>query len=248
VASLPQIIGTNYDAGRPPDLVHDVGVLEAHILENRIQFVFVDQILDHVHRDRNAHGQHDMRQALAPVRSLARRLDIAVLYSIHTNKSTLAHTTRERAGGSGQLTDLPRSVLEMGWHPERENVRVVAHGAGNRTPEQPAICFQIKTAFVRNPATGEEIDVGVISDMETDPELTAEEIETKRPKKPEESKYDRGLTALRGLGADGQWRTRKEAQTFLEEQGIARATFERIWEALKKETRSAGREIEWRLN
>lgn len=135
------VFGLKYSSGVPIDLVRDIALLEKFVREHEIQVIYFDQILDHLGADLNAQNQKDVRIGLAPVRSLARRLDIAVVYTAHPNKMSGARSLRERAGGSGQFTDLPRSGLLVGYHPELTHVRVVARGKGNVGAVPRAIAF-----------------------------------------------------------------------------------------------------------
>jgi AAA domain len=237
----------NYADGVALDFVRDVDTLRALMLEHDIQLIYADQVLDHMPADASANQPKDVRQALAPLRGLARQLDRAVLFSAHPNKAKGELALRDRTGGSHQFTELPRSGMFLGYHPERPGVRALVRGKGNVGRMPAALTFCIQTAFVTNPETGQQIETSVIADVEEDDDLAAEDVSPlpSRPRGP--TKEERALMLLTGLGSDGAWHTRKEAEEMCVAEGMARRTFADAFGRLDKETRRAGMEIEWRL-
>jgi hypothetical protein len=138
--------GLSYDAGRPLNPERDIEHLEALVVEKSSRLVYLDQILDHLCSERNANSQHDVRAALARLRSLARRHELAAVYTQHPRKGLMGASLRERAGASGQFSDLPRSGLVVGYHPdpERAGLRAFGRDKGNVGITPPSMSFRIR--------------------------------------------------------------------------------------------------------
>ena len=170
-------------------------------------------MLDHFDSSLNTHTQHDVRAALSPLRGIARRRELMVAYTAHPNKLGGQASVRDRVGGSGQFTDIARSALYLGYHPEREGWRAVARGKGNAGAVPPALLFRIEGTFVTNPETGEPIDVGRIVDLEQDETgLTANMILPSQPRRTEdmETAAEKIERIALSMGADCGWHARKE--------------------------------------
>jgi hypothetical protein len=75
-----------YDSGAPLSLVRDIGRLEEIIRELGAELVYFDQVLDHFSADDNSHVAKDVRLVLGPIKNLARRLEIAAVYTTPPNK------------------------------------------------------------------------------------------------------------------------------------------------------------------
>ena len=244
---VARVFGLEYTEGRTLDLVRDIGVLEQFVVEHEIAVIYLDQVLDHIAGDLNANLPRDVRQALAPIRSLARRLDKTVLYTAHPTKAGGALSLRDRTGGSHQFMDLPRSGLFLGYHPDEHGRRALARGKGNVGATPAALVFDIEPTFVTNSKTGESVDVGAVANLVSEEGLTAELIHVDPPREQGPTKAQRAEDLLRGLGSDGEWRARKTAEQFCEREGISSRTFTEAFRKLDKETRQAGMEIEWRI-
>ncbi len=248
---VSRVLGLEYTEGRTLDLVRDVGVLEQFVVEHEIAVIYLDQVLDHIAGDLNANLPRDVRQALAPVRSLARRLGKTILYTAHPTKAGGALSLRDRTGGSHQFMDLPRSGLFLGYHPDEPGRRALARGKGNVGMTPAALVFDIEPTFVTNTATGESVDVGMVANLVAEEGLTAEAINVDPPREHKATKAERAEALLRGLGSDGRWRTRKQAEAVCREQKISSDTFKEAFGRLDKETRPNAndhRETDWRLN
>jgi hypothetical protein len=247
---VSRVLGLEYTEGRTLDLVRDVKALERFVLEHDIGVIYLDQVLDHIAGDLNANLPRDVRLALAPVRSLARRLERTVLYTAHPTKASGALSLRDRTGGSHQFMDLPRSGLFLGYHPEDRGRRALSRGKGNVGQTPPALVFDIEPTFVVNSETKETVDVGVVANLETEEGLTAEAINVDPPRERKQTKAGRCEELLRGLGSSGEWTSRKHAEAVCRSQGIGKDTFREVFGHLDKEVRpnpNDHRETDWRL-
>lgn len=170
----------SYDSGDALNLVSDARELETFVVEHDFQIIYADQILDQIGRASNTHTQHDVRHALAPIKTLARELDRTFCFSAHPNKIGGQASIRDRTGGSGQFTDLPRSALMLGYHPQREGYRAVARGKANAGAVPPALVFG--SIDLRHEPEDER-GARRADDQRSarGPDLRAEEIEPHRP-------------------------------------------------------------------
>jgi len=141
-----------------------------------------------------------------------------------------------------------RSALVIGWHPAEKDIRVLARRKGNFGRVPPGIVFRIEETAVVNPDSGQVIKVGVITDMVEDPDLRWEELRFTPPTEPGEKTGDVIERVLRELGADGEWRPRKEAESACAAAGVNEKTFANAFSQLGFiETESRGRETWWQL-
>ena len=113
-----------------------------------IGWVIFDQLLDHMDGGRDGAGVYNpkrVRQALKPLRDVARRANVAVTGSLHPVKGT-PRTFRELIGGSHQFNAVSRSSLWIGRDPDGDDAdRVLVRGKGNLSAEPPAFEFRIAT-------------------------------------------------------------------------------------------------------
>ena len=239
-----------YDQGRALDLVNDIDHLDRIVRAGKYGVVHFDQVLDHVSSERNSHGQHDVRGALAPLRALAGRHDLAASYTTHPNKLAAGQSLRDRSGGSGQLTDLPRSAMFVGYHPEwGDGWRVVARGKANSGATPAALYFRIEEVLVTNPSSGQLIHTPRIVDLAPDETgMTSEEVlphPRSSREKPETARQKMKRVAA-DLGADRGWRLRSDLQAACD---MSASTFANEFNALDTiETNPRkGQETRWRI-
>jgi hypothetical protein len=215
---------------REVDVSLDREALRDYVREHDIRFMYLDAILDNLGRDTNANQQKDVRQDLRNVRVVAREEGIAITYALHPNKSGAAGL-RARAGGSGQFTDVPRSALILGYHPEDEGCRVLARGKGNVGRIPPALVFRIEETLVLNQATNETVTTSWVVDMREDDGITAEDV-LESIKRHREDSAEEVARLVRTLGHDGTWRRRKQALQYCLAAGVKKGTFEVRWSEL----------------
>jgi hypothetical protein len=221
---VSRVFGLEYKAGVALDIVRHIGELDRFVEEHDIKVVYLDQILDQLHGDLNSHVAHDVRGGLAPLRALAGRRDICVAYTMHPNKGS-ARGVRDRAGASGQFTDVARSVLILGYALERPGVRAMARGKGNMGAIPDTLTFTIEGHNVFNPKTGEAIAASVVKNVAVDPDLQAEEISNSPGGPREESKPEVIERVLFDVGGDGKAHLRTEAEKACLDAGVSKSTF-----------------------
>ncbi len=121
----------------------------------QIRFLFFDQLLDNLGRGVDDWRGKAVREALVPLRLLARELDVAVTGALHPNKR--GDSFREIVSGSTAFNALSRSSLLLAEHPAGGGRRAVVRGKGNMSDTPPAVEFEIATS--RFEANGYPFDV-----------------------------------------------------------------------------------------
>ena len=246
--------------------------LERVVRAEAARVAIFEAIKDHIPKDYNIQGDdHAVRQALNPLRDLARDVDLTPWITLHSNKALARLSLRERAAGSGGLTDMPRSALFAGYHPTRRDdegrpYRAVAVGKVNRIARPAALVFRIDGREVRdpetnrpvvNPSTGEIDVVGVVDDLTLDPELMAEEISPQPPREEEETTAEAIERWMAAKGSNGEWRRKRDARNDCAAEGVTSASnfdneYPRLDErgVIETEMRAkegGGREWWWRI-
>jgi Bifunctional DNA primase/polymerase, N-terminal/AAA domain/Primase C terminal 1 (PriCT-1) len=93
-----------YEDGTPLQVVRDIRWLEERVRDLDVNVLYFDQILDNLPGDTSTHVAGDVRQAFGPLRNLAVRLGVTVVFTTHPNKLGGVRSTRDRTGGSHQFT------------------------------------------------------------------------------------------------------------------------------------------------
>ena len=107
------------DGERPFTIPDDVARLERHVQASGARLVVIDPLNAHLSEQTNAHRDHSVRRALAPLAAMAQRLGVAVLVVLHLNKAA-GTDALYRVGGSVGLVGGARSVLLFTRDPDDE--------------------------------------------------------------------------------------------------------------------------------
>ena len=107
------------DGERPFTVPDDIARLERHVQACGARLVVIDPLNAHLGEQTNAHRDHSVRRALAPLALMAQRLDVAVLVVAHLNKAA-GTDALYRVGGSIGLVGGARSVLLFTRDPDDE--------------------------------------------------------------------------------------------------------------------------------
>jgi AAA domain len=237
-----------YDSGRSFQAVRDIDRLDELAMEVGARFIYLDQVLDHFASDTSSHTALDVRQTLDPLKMFARRREVSVAYTQHPNKMGGARAARDFTGGSGQFVDVPRNMLVLGYHPDHEDLRVLARAKGNIGQVPPALTFRIDSSFAVNPETKVAVEVGVVTDMELDHELHSDEVLRHPPKPQEEPKGSVIERVFRIVGSDDGWHSRQQAVNACLNEGVSKSAFDHEFKELDFIDREMrGREVWWKL-
>ena len=113
----------------------DADALRDYIKRGRIALVFFDQLLDNL-GVADSWKDKEVRDVLAPLRTVARATEAAMLASMHPNKR--GGSFRDRISGTPAFNALSRSSLLAMPHPDEQGRCVVVRGKGNYSMEPDA--------------------------------------------------------------------------------------------------------------
>jgi hypothetical protein len=198
-ADLGMVLDLPVGPDGPLDVGRDAPALAALIKEHDIGAIVIDQLLDNLGLGVDNWRDKQVREALAPLRRLARELDIAPIASLHTIKAP-ARTFRERVAGTQQFNALARSSLLIAEHPEDTDRRVLLRGKGNYSQRPPALEFKIASRTVD--LNGHHFDVGAV-DALSDSTLTVDQV--LGVPRVSLTKADQGRKLITETLADGEW-------------------------------------------
>jgi hypothetical protein len=137
-----------------------------------IRVLYFDSLVDNLGVGVDDWRAKQVREALEPARWIARELDIAVVGSLHPNKS--GDTFRQLVSGSHAFNALSRSSLLIAEDPDHPGERVVVRGKGNLASSPAAIRFRIESrTFMAN---GYEFNVPRAVDFTNGGKLTADDL------------------------------------------------------------------------
>ena len=215
-ADLDRIVQIERPDGGYIDLARDRRKLEEAIKDAGIGLVYLDQLLDNLATGTEINGQKGVRDALQPMRVLAREVVLPVLGSLHPNKR--AETFRELVAGTVAFNAVSRSSLLLAEHPDQDGRRVIARGKGNLSEAPAALEFEIEShCFTAN---GHEFDVPRVCSF-TESGLTVDDL--LNPADPGSPASEDRQTARKLIAAaleDGEWHEAKVILQKCAEEGI----------------------------
>lgn len=140
-ADLTRVVQIDRPDGGFVNVTEDREKLRLVVQRHELGVLFFDQLLDNLGAGTDDWRQKAVRQALQPLRSLARELEIATVGSLHPNKR--AATFRELMAGTVAFNAVSRSSLLLAQHPDDEDVRVLVRGKGNLSelPDPVEFCI-----------------------------------------------------------------------------------------------------------
>jgi hypothetical protein len=204
-----------------------IDVLEAAIQKTAAQVVFFDAILDHLPAPGAGESVNSptwVRRALAPLKQLARSLDIVATYSMHPPKAKSADF-RDLVQLSQAFSAVPRVGMLYAYHPQDEpddpdRRRVLIRGKGNIGRDPGALEFRIAARPYRHDdgrTTEREVVVGVSRSDVSMADLTRRPMFGER----EPTKTEQAAEAIRAALADGEWHLAKPILDALAARGLA---------------------------
>jgi hypothetical protein len=205
------------------------------VREHGIEILFVDALLDVLGAGVDDWRQKQVREALSPVRTLAKRNGLGVLATLHPNKKR--GPIRDRIPGSG-FNAFARVTLYLGPHPTDEERKVLVRAKGNLSIEPPSIEFAIESKTIA-PA-GEELVVPVAVDVR-EGLLSYDDLEAAdriaRAAERGATLADAAELIRRELPEDGEWHPAAPIYAKAELEGISEATLRRARERLPVDQR-----------
>lgn len=218
------------------ELAKDHADLTAVIAAEQIRVLWCDALLDNLGAIDDWRSKQ-VRDALAPLRAIARDLEIAPVGAMHPNKQ--GNSFRQLVAGSVAFNALSRSSLLLAQHPDDEDRRVVLRGKGNlsRTPE--ALQFVIETASFE--ANGYRFNVPRAVDF-GESKLTIDDLigpAAAPPPRPAGEARTSARDLVAQLLGDRDWHPASEIIATCEQQGSYRR-------AVQRAANDLGCEQEWR--
>jgi hypothetical protein len=216
------------------------------VLQHQLGALYCDQLLDNLGAGTDDWRQKAVRDALQPLRALARELEVLALGTLHPNKR--ADSFRSLVSGAAAFNAVSRSSLLLAQHPDDDAVRVLARGKGNLSKTPDAIEFKIVEH--RFNANGHEFAVPIATDFTTGA-LTVEDLLGNEVLRNEHSKIAEACEMIGALlPPDGQWHEAKPIRAACEAEGLDDRTVKRAKARLNLEHRrtsefQAGTEWRW---
>lgn len=181
----------------------DRSAIAAQVRKHRFKVLFFDALLDNLGADVDVFNQKKVREALKPLRALARELNVAVVGTLHPNKRGRSY--RELSFGSG-FNAVGRSNLWLAQDPDDPDMRLVVRGKGNLSKQPQTVAFRISESKVE--LNGHAWSVPRATDfftVDTSLEDLLDHVNGERLEQPD-SKRGNAREAIRELlPRDGEW-------------------------------------------
>jgi hypothetical protein len=244
-ADLARVVQIERPDGGFVNVREDREKLTIAVKAHEIGLVYLDQLLDNLGVGTDDWRQKAVRDALQPLRALARELDIAVLGCLHPNKR--ADSFRALIAGAPAFNSVSRSSLLLAQHPDDENRRVLVRGKGNLSKTPTAIEFEIRSH--RFAANGFDFNVPLAQDF-SEGTLTVDDLVGDESSKTEHSNIAAAAEIIEALlPRDGAWHPAKPILEACAGESFDERTAQRAKNRLNIEhhrTRSFPATVEWR--
>ncbi len=192
------------DGDRSFTIPDDVARLERHVQACGARLVVIDPLAAHLGEQTNAHRDHSVRRALAPLAAMAQRLDVAAVAVVHLNKAA-GTDALYRVGGSVGLVGGARSVLLFTRDPDDEPDgprRALGHLKSNWSALAETVVYEHEVAEVTiGGATVQTHRLALIGESTM---AGCELLDVDRDDPPA-SKRERAHELLADLLSDGDW-------------------------------------------
>ncbi len=176
------------------DVAHDADQLAALIAAEQIAAVIFDQLLDNLDAAVDDWRSKAVRDALRPLRRVAREQDVAMLAALHPNKGQKA-SFRDLISGTHAFNALSRSSLLLAEDPEDGTRRVLVRGKGNLSAPPRSYEFTIAPRTLE--LNGHTFEQPMVCDP-VEGEMTADDLLGRRP--PETPIRDQVIEQLDAIG------------------------------------------------
>jgi hypothetical protein len=245
-ADLSQVVYLESGPSGVIDVHKDAEALGEYVTANGIAALYFDQLFDNLGMADSWKDQH-VRNALAPLRAMVQETNLALLATLHPNKSN--GTFRQRISGTPAFNAVSRSSLLVTHHPTDPARRVAVRAKGNYSAEPPAFEFGIEErAFDVGRGNGKRtIITSRICDI-SESGLKAEDVLDSRNGRRgrADSQVGAARRLLAELFADGQERPATEVLRMMSEQyGLNARTVQQATTDLKLQKRQDGFQGPW---
>lgn len=232
-ADLARVVQIERPDGGFVNIREDREKLAIVVRRHDLGLLFFDQLLDNLGVGVDDWRQKPVRDALQPLRALARELDIATLGSLHPNKR--ADSFRQLVSGAPAFNSVSRSSLLLAQHPDDDSLRVLVRGKGNLSQAPQGIEFQIAEHTFS--ANGHEFKVPLAQGFHIG-ELTIDDLVGDEPKIREHSQVADACEIVDALlPRDGNWHPAKPIYEACAAEQINERTVKRAKQRLSIEHR-----------
>jgi hypothetical protein len=166
-----------------------------------ITVLYLDALIDHLGVGVDDWRAKPVRDALQPLRSIAREFELAAIGSMHPNKR--AESFRQLVSGSTAFNAVSRSSLLLAQHPEDERRRVLVRGKGNLSRTPPAVEFDITSR--KFTANGHPFDVPHAVNFDTSALTVADLLNQPAQLSPVGEARTTARELIAARLADGEW-------------------------------------------
>ena len=125
-----------------PVIPDDVPAIRKVVEEVEAKLLIIDPLTAYLGEKVNAHRDHDVRRALAPLQRMAEETGCAVLVIRHLRKGATGDAI-SAGGGSIGFTGLARCVLLAAKDPDDQSRRVLAWTKNNLAPTQSSLAYRL---------------------------------------------------------------------------------------------------------
>ena len=235
-ADLSRVKALDRPEGGYVELEADQERLALAIDLEHIGFAFFDALIDNLGAGVNDWHGREVRQALQPVRWIAREQEIGATGSLHPNKR--GSTFRDLVAGSSAFNAVSRSSLLLAQHPADETRRVLVRGKGNLSATPPAVEFAIEGH--RFTANGHDFNVPRAVGFDACDMTVDELIDTTGAKTAEHSKVGEAVEIIEALlPKDGEWHLAAPIYEACATEDIEKRTVQRAKTRLELDQRRA---------
>lgn len=189
--------------------------VEAAIAQTQAKLLLIDPLMAFLACDAN--GDQNVRKALTPLKTIADKMNCAVVMVRHLTKRGGKHSLYRGSGSIG-IVAATRSALLIGKSPDDPNFRVLCHIKSNLGPLSPSLLFE--------PV---DLDGSVIVEWRGECDFTADDILSVPTKN--EGRLSAAMSFMASILEDGPVAQQKVKATAIE-QGIALRTLDRAKEVL----------------
>lgn len=143
------------------DLRRDASALRELLAAGKYRVIYIDALLDTLGADVDDWRSKGVRDALRPIRRIARELDVLALGTLHPNKGQRGNF-RDLVSGSHAFNASSRSSLLLALDPADEDRRVLVRGKGNLAAAPPSFGFGIEGRNLE--LNGHAFDLPMVTD------------------------------------------------------------------------------------
>ena len=225
------------------DVRKDADALRDYVKEEGVALVYFDQLLDNL-GVADTWKDKDVRDALAPLRAVARETNSAMLAAMHPNKR--GGSFRERISGTPAFNALSRSSLLVAAHPDEPGRVVVVRGKGNYGVEPDAFEFRIEEHVLKLEKPRRQIKTSRIASFRETGLRRDDLLDAARDRRRDDSQAGQARAMLAEMFSNGEKRPAREVLGHLfEVHGIPERVVQRARDDLGLDTWQEGYQGPW---